>query len=59
MPYYFLTTVTSRPFKEGSCITDPCWYAVPGATGKEVAILDLYPNTGEDYPELGDERANC
>ncbi|KAI0320047.1 pectin lyase-like protein [Amylostereum chailletii] len=30
---------------EGSCVSDPCWYAVPGATDKEVAILDLYPDT--------------
>ncbi|KAI0829019.1 pectin lyase fold/virulence factor [Trametes gibbosa] len=42
----FVGTVNDKPgFVEGSCITDPCWYAVPGATGKEVAILDLYPNT--------------
>jgi hypothetical protein len=26
-------------------VTDPCWYAVDGATGKEVVILDLYPDT--------------
>ncbi|TFK42266.1 pectin lyase-like protein [Crucibulum laeve] len=32
-------------YVEGSCVTDPCWYFVPGATGKEVVILDLYPDT--------------
>ncbi|KAH9854301.1 pectin lyase fold/virulence factor [Lenzites betulinus] len=42
----FAGTINDKPgYVEGSCITDPCWYAVPGATGKEVAILDLYPNT--------------
>ncbi|KAI9566394.1 hypothetical protein HD554DRAFT_2206070 [Boletus coccyginus] len=30
---------------EGSCISDPCWYDVPGATGREVVIFDLYPGT--------------
>lgn len=30
---------------EGSCISDPCWYAVANATGREVIIFDLYPNT--------------
>ncbi|KAJ7146434.1 pectin lyase fold/virulence factor [Mycena epipterygia] len=34
-----------KPFVEGSCITDPCWYFVANATGREVAILDLYPGT--------------
>ena len=43
---YIDTGTISAPFVEGSCVTDPCWYAVPGATGKEVVILDLYPNTG-------------
>ncbi|KAE9391768.1 pectin lyase-like protein [Gymnopus androsaceus JB14] len=37
--------VKDVPFVEGSCVTDPCWYAVANATGKEVIILDLYPNT--------------
>lgn len=32
---------------EGSCVSDPCWYAVPNATGREVIIFDLYPDTGE------------
>ncbi|KIP01758.1 glycoside hydrolase family 28 protein [Phlebiopsis gigantea 11061_1 CR5-6] len=41
----FAGTIEDRPFVEGSCVSDPCWYAVPGATGKEVAILDLYPGT--------------
>jgi hypothetical protein len=31
---------------EGSCVSDPCWYAVTNATGKEVVIFDLYPNSG-------------
>jgi len=26
-------------------VSDPCWYAVANATGREVAILDLYPGT--------------
>ncbi|KAG8971902.1 hypothetical protein FRC05_010571 [Tulasnella sp. 425] len=30
---------------EGTCITDPCWYYVPGATGEESVIFDLYPGT--------------
>ncbi|KIK71449.1 glycoside hydrolase family 28 protein [Collybiopsis luxurians FD-317 M1] len=41
----FSGTIKDVPFVEGSCVTDPCWYFVPGATGKEVIILDLYPNT--------------
>ncbi|KIM38231.1 glycoside hydrolase family 28 protein [Hebeloma cylindrosporum] len=41
----FTGIVKDVPYVEGSCISDPCWYAVPGATGKEVAILDLYPDT--------------
>ncbi|GJE99502.1 glycoside hydrolase family 28 protein [Phanerochaete sordida] len=41
----FAGTIEDGPYKEGSCVTDPCWYAVPGATGKEVVIFDLYPNT--------------
>ncbi|KAF8650280.1 hypothetical protein AX16_005333 [Volvariella volvacea WC 439] len=41
----FSGTILDTPYVEGSCISDPCWYAVEGATGKEVAILDLYPNT--------------
>ncbi|KAL5535292.1 hypothetical protein ACEPAF_3386 [Sanghuangporus sanghuang] len=42
----FSGTINDRAnYIEGSCISDPCWYAVPGATGKEVIIFDLYPNT--------------
>jgi len=36
------------PYKEGSCVTDPCWYFVPNATGREVAIFDLYPATASN-----------
>lgn len=36
---------SSKPYKEGTCISDPCWYAVTNATGKEVAIFDLYEGT--------------
>ncbi|KAF8527382.1 pectin lyase fold/virulence factor [Hysterangium stoloniferum] len=39
----FTGTIRDVPFKEGSCISDPCWYAVPGATGKEVIIFNLLP----------------
>jgi len=41
----FIGTIEDKPFVEGSCVTDPCWYAIPGATGKEVIIFDLYPGT--------------
>ncbi|KAF5332966.1 hypothetical protein D9758_018696 [Tetrapyrgos nigripes] len=42
----FSGTINDTPgYVEGSCVTDPCWYFVPGATGKEVIIFDLYPNT--------------
>ncbi|KAJ4471686.1 pectin lyase-like protein [Lentinula edodes] len=41
----FVGTVRDVRYVEGSCVTDPCWYAVTNATGKEVIILDLYPNT--------------
>ena len=40
-------------------MTDPCWYAVPGATGKEVAIFDLYPNTGETAVVLAGVTNSC
>lgn len=33
---------------EGSCVTDPCWYAVPNATGKEVIIFDVAAGTEEN-----------
>ncbi|KAK7051487.1 hypothetical protein VNI00_004461 [Paramarasmius palmivorus] len=36
------------PYVEGSCVSDPCWYDVPGATGKEVVIYDLYPETAKN-----------
>jgi len=41
----FVGVVKDKPFVEGSCVSDPCWYFVPGATGKEVVIFDLYPDT--------------
>ncbi|KAJ8085226.1 hypothetical protein PM082_004020 [Marasmius tenuissimus] len=41
----FIGDIKDVPYVEGSCVTDPCWYAVPNATGKEVIILDLYPDT--------------
>ncbi|KAJ8592491.1 hypothetical protein M405DRAFT_872897 [Rhizopogon salebrosus TDB-379] len=42
----FTGVINDTPgYVEGSCVTDPCWYSVPGATGKEVVIFDLYPNT--------------
>ncbi|KAJ7053866.1 pectin lyase-like protein [Mycena amicta] len=41
----FAGTIRDTGFVEGSCISDPCWYFVPNATGREVAILDLYPGT--------------
>lgn len=49
---------TSKPYVEGSCVSDPCWYAVPGATGKEVAILDLYPGTGAPHISHEDRAVN-
>lgn len=43
-----LTLMNSSPdYFEGSCISDPCWYDVEGATGKEAIIFDLYPDTGK------------
>ncbi|KAL4251280.1 glycosyl hydrolase 28 family protein [Abortiporus biennis] len=44
----FVGTIEDTPYVEGSCVTDPCWYFVPGATGKEVAIFDLYPDTASN-----------
>jgi len=42
----FVGTIQNTPgYKEGSCISDPCWYYVVNATGNEVIILDLYPDT--------------
>ncbi|KAJ3574359.1 hypothetical protein NP233_g1824 [Leucocoprinus birnbaumii] len=44
----FSGIIRDTPFVEGSCVTDPCWYAVPNATGKEVIIFDLYPGTASN-----------
>ncbi|KAJ3574363.1 hypothetical protein NP233_g1817 [Leucocoprinus birnbaumii] len=44
----FVGDIKDTPYVEGSCVTDPCWYSVPNATGKEVAILDLYPGTASN-----------
>jgi len=41
----FTGTIRDAPFVEGSCVTDPCWYAVPNATGKEVIIFDVSAGT--------------
>ncbi|KDQ20171.1 glycoside hydrolase family 28 protein [Botryobasidium botryosum FD-172 SS1] len=41
----FVGDQEDKPYKEGTCISDPCWYYVEGATGKEVIIFDLYPGT--------------
>ncbi|KAH7343202.1 pectin lyase fold/virulence factor [Rhizoctonia solani] len=41
----FSGTQLDTPYVEGSCVTDPCWYAVANTTGKEIVIFDLYPNT--------------
>ncbi|EUC66233.1 glycoside hydrolase family 28 protein [Rhizoctonia solani AG-3 Rhs1AP] len=41
----FSGTQLDTPYLEGSCVTDPCWYAVANTTGKEIVIFDLYPNT--------------
>ncbi|KAG1737019.1 glycoside hydrolase family 28 protein [Suillus lakei] len=42
----FVGVINDTPgYVEGSCITDPCWYYVSGATGKEVVIFDLYLGT--------------
>ncbi|KAF4604479.1 hypothetical protein EYR40_003253 [Pleurotus pulmonarius] len=41
----FAGSIRDKPYVEGSCVSDPCWYDVPGATGREVAIFDLYPDT--------------
>ncbi|CCO27515.1 hypothetical protein BN14_01495 [Rhizoctonia solani AG-1 IB] len=41
----FSGTQLDTPYVEGTCVSNPCWYAVANATGKEIAIFDLYPNT--------------
>ncbi|KAJ7695337.1 pectin lyase-like protein [Mycena olivaceomarginata] len=43
----FYGTIRDLGPKEGSCISDPCWFFVANATGREVVILYLYPGTGE------------
>ncbi|KAF5313038.1 hypothetical protein D9619_002417 [Psilocybe cf. subviscida] len=49
----FVGVVQDKPYVEGSCVSDPCWYYVPGATGKEVAIFDLYPGTAKNIVAKG------
>ncbi|KAJ7631646.1 pectin lyase-like protein [Mycena polygramma] len=44
----FTGTIRDIPYVEGSCVSDPCWYAVANATGREVVILDLYPETASN-----------
>ncbi|KAG6818284.1 hypothetical protein H0H93_006287 [Arthromyces matolae] len=45
----FVGTINDDPnYFEGSCVSDPCWYYVANATGREVVIFDLYPDTGAD-----------
>ncbi|KAJ7761678.1 pectin lyase-like protein [Mycena metata] len=41
----FSGTIRDIGPQEGSCISDPCWFFVANATGREVVILDLYPDT--------------
>ncbi|CAK5265960.1 unnamed protein product [Mycena citricolor] len=42
----FSGTIQDTPgYIEGSCVTNPCWYAVTNATGREVIDFDLYPGT--------------
>jgi len=41
----FVGAIRDKPYVEGSCVTDPCWYAVPNATGKEVIIFDVSAGT--------------
>ncbi|KAJ7830641.1 pectin lyase-like protein [Mycena olivaceomarginata] len=41
----FSGTIRDIGPKEGSCISNPCWFFVANATGREVVILDLYPGT--------------
>lgn len=45
----FRGTIDDDPkYHEGTCVSDPCWYDVSGATGKEVAILDLYKGAAKN-----------
>jgi hypothetical protein len=48
IPNVVLVLFFSTPYVEGSCVTDPCWYAVPNATGKEVVIFDVSPGTDQN-----------
>jgi len=42
----FAGSVNDIPgYQDGSCVSDPCWYYVANATGKEVVIFDLYPGS--------------
>jgi len=41
----FTGTIKDVSSTDGSCTSGPCWYSVPTATGKEVAIFDLFPGT--------------
>ncbi|CAE6434491.1 unnamed protein product [Rhizoctonia solani] len=41
----FSGTQLDTPYVEGSCVSDPCWYSVANATGKEIVIFDLYHST--------------
>ncbi|EIN14757.1 hypothetical protein PUNSTDRAFT_154807 [Punctularia strigosozonata HHB-11173 SS5] len=58
----FAGSIRDTGYVEGSCVTDPCWYAVANATGHEVAIFDLYEGTASNvvakdifaYTETGD-----
>lgn len=51
--YYVSHTFISNPSIFMSEVkpysSDPCWYYVANATGKEIIIFDLYPNTGERF----------
>lgn len=41
----FTGTIRDTPYVEGSCVSNPCWYYVANATGREIVIFDLYPET--------------
>ncbi|CCO30407.1 hypothetical protein BN14_04436 [Rhizoctonia solani AG-1 IB] len=41
----FSGTQLDIPYVEGSCVSNPCWYSVANATGKEIVIFDLYHST--------------
>ncbi|KAJ7144808.1 pectin lyase fold/virulence factor [Mycena crocata] len=44
----FVGVIRDKPYVEGSCVIDPCWYFVANATGREVAVFDLYPGTASN-----------